>query len=328
MIDVERYMSKKNIDSNLFKIDIKTVEKILKEANVGLIEESERLIKEAENFPDILDSEVDLQKFRIFIQELNVHKKDLAQSRLSDSKPFSNATKRIKSWYEKVEKEIKSIEIDFSKRINTFITLMIEEEKKNTQKNFSEDPEVQATTLEEDIEANSALEDESEPIGIAYSGEPIVSYESEDHQEIRDIPTVWDIDSFDRKKIPFEKLRNYFSDSSILLALKKHLTSEGPNKLEGVKYSRVLDKKAKYIHDQSTNTSLTRSADDIFQELKLLRKNLANERKIPPYSIFKDEALKEMANKKPVNKDEFSKIKGVGEWNKNFAESFLSVINK
>jgi len=65
----------------------------------------------------------------------------------------------------------------------------------------------------------------------------------------------------------------------------------------------------------------------LFRELKKVRKEIAKERGVPPYIVFGDESLREMAHYKPTTKMEFSNIKGVGEFKlTNFAEAFLSVI--
>lgn len=52
---------------------------------------------------------------------------------------------------------------------------------------------------------------------------------------------------------------------------------------------------------------------ELFQELRQLRKELAEESGQPPYIIFSDESLRAMATSKPQNRHEFLEIKGVGE---------------
>lgn len=51
----------------------------------------------------------------------------------------------------------------------------------------------------------------------------------------------------------------------------------------------------------------------LFQELRSLRKQLAEESGQPPYIIFSDESLRAMARSKPQNRLEFLQVKGVGE---------------
>lgn len=53
--------------------------------------------------------------------------------------------------------------------------------------------------------------------------------------------------------------------------------------------------------------------DALFEKLRALRKQLADERAVPPYIIFSDVALRQMARFYPANDGEFSRVSGVGE---------------
>jgi ATP-dependent DNA helicase RecQ len=52
--------------------------------------------------------------------------------------------------------------------------------------------------------------------------------------------------------------------------------------------------------------------DPLFEELRRLRKTIAEQEKVPPYIIFNDATLREMARKKPTTKEELLTVKGVG----------------
>ncbi len=52
---------------------------------------------------------------------------------------------------------------------------------------------------------------------------------------------------------------------------------------------------------------------ELFEALRGLRRDLARERGLPPYLIFNDRSLAEMAAKKPRSPEEFRRIKGVGD---------------
>jgi ATP-dependent DNA helicase RecQ len=52
---------------------------------------------------------------------------------------------------------------------------------------------------------------------------------------------------------------------------------------------------------------------DLFERLRELRRDLANEKNIPPYQVFGDAALRDMARLRPVNKAAFLKVRGVGQ---------------
>lgn len=65
----------------------------------------------------------------------------------------------------------------------------------------------------------------------------------------------------------------------------------------------------------------------LFERLRALRRQLADERGVPAYIIFSDVSLREMARKYPTNSSEFRRIPGVGEQKlKDFGETFLSEI--
>jgi ATP-dependent DNA helicase RecQ len=51
----------------------------------------------------------------------------------------------------------------------------------------------------------------------------------------------------------------------------------------------------------------------LFESLRELRRQLAEQRNVPPYVIFADSALRDMARLKPASLARFSAIHGVGE---------------
>jgi ATP-dependent DNA helicase RecQ len=51
----------------------------------------------------------------------------------------------------------------------------------------------------------------------------------------------------------------------------------------------------------------------LFERLRLLRKRLADERGVPPYIVFSDVSLRQMAREYPANEKEFARVSGVGE---------------
>jgi len=66
----------------------------------------------------------------------------------------------------------------------------------------------------------------------------------------------------------------------------------------------------------------------LFEKLRTLRKQIADERNVPPFIIFGDVSLKEMSFYFPKNEDEFLRVNGVGQQKlKDFGESFFKLIN-
>jgi len=68
---------------------------------------------------------------------------------------------------------------------------------------------------------------------------------------------------------------------------------------------------------------------ELFEKLRVLRRELADEMNVPPFVVFGDVSLREMACHLPVDRKSFLKIRGVGE-NKleRFGEKFMSVIRE
>ena len=67
----------------------------------------------------------------------------------------------------------------------------------------------------------------------------------------------------------------------------------------------------------------------LFEELRKLRMELAKKEHVPPYIVFSDKSLKDMAARKPQNEREFLDVNGVGENKcKKYGEAFLAVIKK
>jgi ATP-dependent DNA helicase RecQ len=65
----------------------------------------------------------------------------------------------------------------------------------------------------------------------------------------------------------------------------------------------------------------------LFEQLRTLRKKLAEEKDVPPYVVFADVSLKEMATYFPQNEQQFARIYGVGEEKlKRYGDNFLEEI--
>ena len=66
---------------------------------------------------------------------------------------------------------------------------------------------------------------------------------------------------------------------------------------------------------------------ELFEALRSLRKELATKEKLPPYMIFSDATLTQMATDKPTDLELMKNIRGVGEFKlQKYGEKFLTVI--
>ncbi len=67
----------------------------------------------------------------------------------------------------------------------------------------------------------------------------------------------------------------------------------------------------------------------LFDRLRALRRALADERGVPPYLIFSDASLRDMARLRPRTRAALLEVKGVGEWKAaTFGERFLAVLRE
>jgi ATP-dependent DNA helicase RecQ len=69
------------------------------------------------------------------------------------------------------------------------------------------------------------------------------------------------------------------------------------------------------------------AADDLFERLRALRKEIADRQGVPAYVVFSDRTLREMAETRPRTESELLEVSGVGPAKlARYGERFLSVI--
>ncbi|WP_416671232.1 DNA helicase RecQ [Egbenema bharatensis] len=66
--------------------------------------------------------------------------------------------------------------------------------------------------------------------------------------------------------------------------------------------------------DTQATSKLRAEAELLFDRLRALRKQIANEQSLPPYQVFGDSSLKLMAQQQPCTLEAFAKISGVGSY--------------
>lgn len=117
-------------------------------------------------------------------------------------------------------------------------------------------------------------------------------------------------------KYPVLKLTNKSMDvlsGKIQVFHKKHLLQKKEE--ENGKYDKAIKGKAVDFDKE------------LFEQLKEHRHKIAHEKQVPPYVIFHDAALKEMAAYFPQDKEAFLKIKGVGDKKyENYGKDFINLI--
>lgn len=91
-----------------------------------------------------------------------------------------------------------------------------------------------------------------------------------------------------------------------------------------VKVEIAIEKKRQI---EKTTTSLAVDEQRLFEELRTLRKRIADQQNVPPSVVFQDITLQQMAKKRPQTLDEFMNISGVGNWKLNkYGKKFIERI--
>jgi ATP-dependent DNA helicase RecQ len=73
----------------------------------------------------------------------------------------------------------------------------------------------------------------------------------------------------------------------------------------------------------------TAAGDALFEALRVLRKRLADDAGMPPYIVFNDASLRDMAQRQPTTLEEFSTIAGVGQAKlARYGEQFVELIRE
>nr|WP_192901737.1 DNA helicase RecQ [Psychroflexus aestuariivivens] len=120
--------------------------------------------------------------------------------------------------------------------------------------------------------------------------------------------------------------------------LKKELESYGVVKMQpkGEEFlenpeSFMMAEDHDYSSDSASYTPVTRNAGSdpkLLKMLKDLRKKVAKKKDIPPFVVFQDPSLDDMALKYPISHEELINIHGVGEGKaKKFGKEFIQLIN-
>jgi ATP-dependent DNA helicase RecQ len=116
----------------------------------------------------------------------------------------------------------------------------------------------------------------------------------------------------------FNVLRFNELGKQVLYGKQEFFIAETSAVTESEPESRLLESRANGITDKN-----------LFAVLKEKRTEIAQENRVPPYIVFSDKTLKDMALIKPRNNDEFLLVSGVGEKKMEvYGPRFLPLINE
>ena len=115
------------------------------------------------------------------------------------------------------------------------------------------------------------------------------------------------------------------------------LTAHGARVLRGEEAAGPLSRAPRPTRSRAAASDHARGDDGageaydrgLFETLRSLRRGLAQERGVPPYIVFSDVALRDMARRRPTTPAAFLMVKGVGEWKaEEFGPKFLGAIRE
>lgn len=202
---VDRYAS------NLFAIDLAAIEDVLRDANSALTDKVESEVVRAEEmfsdgkYPNLQDAVAQYGRLK------GIHK-EVSAARLTDGRPFSDASKKVKDWFNTFENRLDEMEV----RIKAIID--------------------QIASADTDRQT-----DEGRMIGQNVFGYPVVTIRAgaEQNPRIMHVPTAWEVEQVDAESVDLEALRPYFTEHALAIAARKHLEKTGNHSLRGVSYRRV-----------------------------------------------------------------------------------------
>ncbi len=103
---------------------------------------------------------------------------------------------------------------------------------------------------------------------------------------------------------------------------------ENPHSIKLTK-DHDYDEEVKEEQEQEEVQQAAGHDETLFEMLKALRKKMAKEKELPPYVLFQDPSLKEMATTFPTKLDELAHVGGVGQGKaQKFGPPFLALIKK
>ncbi len=210
-------------DSNLFAIDHDAIRATLADANAPLLRRRDDLLGASGRAPELLDSDQDIDRARLFARQLDEAIREARVARLSDGRPFRAASATVKRFFDEIEEPLKRASRTILKRLT--------DTAHRGRRNQTETPVSAPPT----------------PVGIDVSGEAVVTapplHSPTAAAAHREIMLVWSIESFDRATLDLEALRDYLTEASILAACRKHLADHGPRQLPGAVYREVAQPK-------------------------------------------------------------------------------------
>ena len=217
-------MNKSN--ETLFNVDVNAIKSTLESANQILKENGLSLIGKYELLPSKITFDKDFDDSVAFIQESEKFLDESKKFRLSNGKPFREATKVINDYYKSIDEPVEQELRIVKERINTKAL-----------------EEYEIKQEHEKIE-KLAIEDENDTIVSTSEGEVIVDVDHHQDSELTvelsksKVKMHYKVTGYNLADLDLNQLANYFTDSAILSACRKHMKNEN-KKINGIEYKTI-----------------------------------------------------------------------------------------
>ena len=226
-------------NSNLFSLNYDQILETINDANSNLLSQVNDVLETSQIKLDqeIISNEL-AESLKDFLKKLRQLQKDLSSARLSDGRPFTDATKKIKNFFSKYERDLKDMDQRLSTKLSSYSRTLLEKaERAVKEEEQKKETEAKELVLGETLEGSPIL------VKNPSENQEIIEEVTRQTIELPNVTLDWVIESFDENELDFEILRKHFTETAILNALKSHLRIHGPNVLRGVNYTRVVSKK-------------------------------------------------------------------------------------
>jgi hypothetical protein len=202
-------------DSNLFAIDHDAIRSVLAEANRRLLDRRDELCSALTRVPKTLMEPDQIARANVFARQLQGAIQETRSSRLSDGRPFRDATATVKAFFDQIERPLQSAVAAMRERLT------------------------EAALRNRD---NQISPHQSVSVGVDLSGTEIIASRTSPATTVSDETTIdldWEVASVDGQALDLEALRHLFTDSCLMTACKRHLAAHGARSLKGVIYKET-----------------------------------------------------------------------------------------
>ena len=110
-------MVKKRLGRNLFAVDYKSISSTLTEANRILLDRRDVLMADFGRIPKSLQTMPDIDVAQGFAKKINELLDEAKRARLDDGRPFTEASKTVKSFFDRIDGPLKAILAELTSRI-------------------------------------------------------------------------------------------------------------------------------------------------------------------------------------------------------------------